>query len=376
MNAKTTMVLIALIGVGLFALPQTTALFAGQHSFVNIDATGNQIECVKCHGDVQAELGSSASLKTGTAGPHATFKCEYCHRIEAGAASGDNAYAIVTYTNGSTPTASGVSNMRTIAISMEDFEEENFPTTITNDVTTIAQVEAAWGKTFARAYGGGAQAAISPQAVGSETDPTVLTIYNEYERPLYNASAVGGAAPFDTSVRKTEGMILNKNGATNWTKSSRYWIPTLYGVGSKAINPGSEYHAASLVSCLECHGGAEPLGHYSRVLDGEATASCEQCHYGSVNRWVELGAGGFGLLGGSDTGATEAHNEFAKTDDNLTRQKTVNGTSMSNGACVACHTHVAVDITYTKPDTYQFNANLIDGTVGGFTATGTNTSHS
>jgi len=55
-------------------------------------------------------------------------------------------YAIVTYTNGSTPTASGVSNMRTIAISMADFEEENFPTTITNDVTTIAQVEAAWGK--------------------------------------------------------------------------------------------------------------------------------------------------------------------------------------------------------------------------------------
>jgi len=39
MNAKTTLVLIALIGVGLFALPQTTALFAGQHSFTNIDAT-------------------------------------------------------------------------------------------------------------------------------------------------------------------------------------------------------------------------------------------------------------------------------------------------------------------------------------------------
>jgi len=103
-------------------------------------------------------------------------------------------------------------------------------------------------------------------------------------------------------------MILNKNGVSNWTKSSRYWTPTLYGVGSKAVNPGSEYHAASLVSCLECHGGAEPLGHYSRVLDGEATASCEQCHYGSTNRWTELGAGGFGLLGGKDTGATEAHN--------------------------------------------------------------------
>jgi len=60
---------------------------------------------------------------------------------------------------------------------------------------------------------------------------------------------------------------------------------------------------------------------------------------------TELGAGGFGLLGGKDTGATEAHNEFAATNDTLTRQKD----GMSNGACVACHTHVAVDITYTKP---------------------------
>ncbi len=382
MNIKTTMVLIALIGVGLFALPQTTALFAGQHSFTNIDATGNQIECIKCHGDVQSELGASASLKTGTAGPHATFKCEYCHRIEAGAASGDNAYAIVTYTNGTTPTTSGVKNMRTIAISMEDFEEENFPTTIVNNVATIADVETAWGKKFTLAYGGGPQAQISPLVAGSETDTTVLTIYNEYEKPLYNATAVGGAAPFDTSARKMEGMILNKMGSdtANWSAyktTQRYWLPSLIGVGSKAVNPGSAYHAASLVSCLECHGGAEPLGHYSRVLDGEATASCEQCHYGSINRWTELGAGGFGLLGGKDTGASEAHNEFAKTsDNNLTRQKD----GMSNGACVACHTHVAVDITYTKPDTYTFAATFVSTngteTVSGFSATGTTTTNS
>jgi len=58
-TARKTMVMIALIGVGLFALPQTTALLTGQHSFINIDATGNQIDCVKCHGDVQVELGTT-----------------------------------------------------------------------------------------------------------------------------------------------------------------------------------------------------------------------------------------------------------------------------------------------------------------------------
>jgi len=385
------LIVIALVGIGLWALPQTMSLFAGQHSFVNIDATGNQINCVKCHGDVQSELsGTAVNAKTGTVTPHATFKCEYCHRIEAGAASGDNAYAIVTYTNVS-PTVSGIKNMRTIAISMADFEEENFPTTITNDVTTIAQVEAAWGKKFALAYGGKAQAALSPKSgtyvssgvtytIGSETDTGVLSIANEYEKSLYNTSTNPGT-PYDTSARKTEGMILNKQPGDigNWAASSRYFTPNLYDVGSKAVNPGSEYHAASLVSCLECHGGAEPLGHYSRILDGEKTQSCEQCHYGSTNRWVELGAGGFGLLGGSDTGATEAHKEFQLTDDGMTRQVAVTGGNASNGACVACHTHVAVDIKYQKPSEYQFDVNFFDDGsegIGGYTIGGTTYTYS
>jgi hypothetical protein len=379
MNKKLILV-IALIGIGLWALPQTMSLFAGQHTFVNIDATGNQISCIKCHGDVQAELvGQGVNTITGTVAPHAGFECAYCHRIEAGAASGDNAYAIVTYTNGTTLTASGNKNMRTIAISMADFEEENFPTTIVNNVASIVAVETAWGGKFALAYGGGAQAQISPMVAGSETDTTVLTIYNEYEKPLYNTSTNPGT-PYDTSARKLEGMILNKMGSdiANWSAYSvkqRYWTPLLIGVGSRVINPGSEYHAASLVSCLECHGGSEPLGHYSRVLDGQATASCEQCHYGSTNRWTELGAGGFGLLGGSDTGEKEAHKEFQMTNDGITRQKS----GVSNGACVSCHTHVAVDITYIKPTTYGLTVGFgADGSeaVGGFVVGGSTYTYS
>jgi len=103
MNAKFTLAIIALFGIGVFALPSTMSLFAGQHSFYNIDATGNQVPCVKCHGDVKAELGSNANTNplAGplTAGPHANFKCEYCHRIEQGSSSGDNAVAVIPYEN-------------------------------------------------------------------------------------------------------------------------------------------------------------------------------------------------------------------------------------------------------------------------------------
>jgi len=101
MNTKFTLSIIALVGIGVFALPSTMSLFAGQHSFYNIDETGNQIPCQKCHGDIQAELSANPNAKTGTPGPHAAMSCEYCHRIEAGASSGDDAIWLINYVNGS-----------------------------------------------------------------------------------------------------------------------------------------------------------------------------------------------------------------------------------------------------------------------------------
>src|SRR3990172_4631292 len=120
MNTKFTLAIIALIGIGVFALPSTMSLFAGQHSFYNIDATGNQVPCVKCHGDVKAELASNAisgvADMPNTPGPHANFKCEYCHRAEPGYASGDNAYGVIIYTNGTA--------YRYMAVTVYDFESE------------------------------------------------------------------------------------------------------------------------------------------------------------------------------------------------------------------------------------------------------------
>ncbi|MDL5501876.1 MAG: hypothetical protein QSU88_01535, partial [Candidatus Methanoperedens sp.] len=123
----------------MFALPSTMSLFAGQHSFYNIDATGNQIPCQKCHGDVKAELGSNANTNPAagplTPGPHAAFKCEYCHRIEQGSASGDNAYARVPY--GWNATARNAA--RYIIIPVADMEAGNFPVAINgSDVYTNA----------------------------------------------------------------------------------------------------------------------------------------------------------------------------------------------------------------------------------------------
>src|SRR3972149_3815590 len=139
MNKKLAIVLIALVGIGLYALPSTMALFSGQHSFVNIDSTGNQIDCVKCHGDVKAELGTgkvavgTSGPAAETEGPHAAFKCEYCHRIEAGSSSGDNAYGIITYTSAKYLNTTGVEVSQSVKliVSVFDMEAGNIPESLT-----------------------------------------------------------------------------------------------------------------------------------------------------------------------------------------------------------------------------------------------------
>ena len=345
MNAKFTLAIIALVGIGVFALPSTMSLFAGQHSFYNIDATGNQIPCQKCHGDVKAELSSNGNTDPSkgpiTPGPHAAFKCEYCHRIEQGSASGDNAYGLIRYND-----ANGTKK-RYYAIPVADFEAGNYPSNISGADLLINNISLAG---INLSYGKGAVSPTTPDAtlfVAKRGDNKLMKTYGTDGNPLdqNSATAQGGLDLSKASVSGTGTVNLNNS-------------------GSKSVNPGSKYHAASLVSCMECHGGEEPLGHNSRVYDGsvDSSAPCNNCHYGgsgalsTAGKMTTIMAGGFGLTGmANDTGSSEAHMEFVKTNDGVNRFGGPNGPA-NNGACIGCHTHVAVDISFNKGYKLSFNA--------------------
>ena len=67
---------IAVVAVGLVALPQTLALFAGQHNFYTLSKSPKEnygIPCQKCHADVYYELAQS--------GPHESKPCTSCHIV-------------------------------------------------------------------------------------------------------------------------------------------------------------------------------------------------------------------------------------------------------------------------------------------------------
>ncbi|AKG92145.1 hypothetical protein GAH_00508 [Geoglobus ahangari] len=123
--------------------------------------------------------------------------------------------------------------------------------------------------------------------------------------------------------------------------------------GGGTIISGKEAHAASIVSCLICHSGNEPapwseqVNHSHAEYNTSDSTLCSKCHSPSLYPPI---AGGFGLTGETgDTGALAAHREFvleAKGGDLLLS---------ANEACIACHTHVAVKITWNHSRALEFN---------------------
>lgn len=66
------LVIIAIVAVGIIALPYTASLFAGEHTWYNLSGKGSNVPCKKCHADIAEELEAG--------GHHKNFACEKCHR--------------------------------------------------------------------------------------------------------------------------------------------------------------------------------------------------------------------------------------------------------------------------------------------------------
>lgn len=85
MNSKIILLSMAVIATGLFAMPTTLSLFAGQHSFVAPD----NVTCQKCHqdiydsiqsGNMHKNLGDGSAWNSGT-NNNALGICVGCHRV-------------------------------------------------------------------------------------------------------------------------------------------------------------------------------------------------------------------------------------------------------------------------------------------------------
>ena len=71
---RTALLTMAIVVIGIFALPSTMSLFAGQHVWYDLSAGINDVPCEKCHADVVEEMQSDAN------GAHRNLTCAMCHR--------------------------------------------------------------------------------------------------------------------------------------------------------------------------------------------------------------------------------------------------------------------------------------------------------
>lgn len=79
MNSKVVLLGIVAIVVGLFAMPETMALFTGQHDWYDTTQPGVQVPCEKCHTDIFSELNQPGSVNSLHKAVDSTGPCIGCH---------------------------------------------------------------------------------------------------------------------------------------------------------------------------------------------------------------------------------------------------------------------------------------------------------
>ncbi len=86
---KIALLAIAIVAIGIFALPSTVSLLSGQHTWYDLSGEGNDLPCEKCHADINDEMIS------GDNGVHTTLGgpgCD-CHRVNETASRFGGNYA-------------------------------------------------------------------------------------------------------------------------------------------------------------------------------------------------------------------------------------------------------------------------------------------
>ncbi len=79
-NNKVLLIALGIMAIGLVALPQTLALFVGQHNWYDTTTSANGVPCAKCHYDVVQEISTSTSqVNVLHKGLSTDGGCQACH---------------------------------------------------------------------------------------------------------------------------------------------------------------------------------------------------------------------------------------------------------------------------------------------------------
>mgnify|MGYP000200478961 FL=1 len=132
------------------------------------------------------------------------------------------------------------------------------------------------------------------------------------------------------------------------------------GTSAAAVTPGKQAHAASTVACMLCHqyNASQAVSDDTSAGTGSNASALSGFFAGGFSD-PYTGTGPYNYTGGGSTGEHAAHQRFIETAINWTKMED------ANEACIACHTHVPVNITWKHAHDLNFTATWKDsGWVG------------
>ncbi|VVB96261.1 Cytochrome c7 c [uncultured archaeon] len=255
MNNMIMLLSVAVVAIGLFAMPNTVSIFTGQHTWKNITEIASDNGCRKCHEDVYEETHGAFNQVhwrlPGTKGSQDVFSCQECHNV----------------TNVSAYFQSGIVN-----------------TSEAHAATTIACLSCHSGLKGLKAGGN-----------------VCFSCHNGAFRPT-----VSGSQQFPMHA-----------------------LAYKYGMGHPEDDP--------VRSCAQCH---RVTSTYTDTGDIEAKKD---------NVFIKL-------VNATITGADEAHTTYyyqSKYPDNQTTIKLKD----ANSACLGCHSHAGVNVTWRRSIGYEMTVN-------------------
>lgn len=82
---RIMIMIIGTFAAGVYLLPSTLSLFAGQHLWYDVNPGGNDIPCTKCHADILDELSLGKYHIKQKGDPNAAdwHDCSFCHRVNS-----------------------------------------------------------------------------------------------------------------------------------------------------------------------------------------------------------------------------------------------------------------------------------------------------
>ena len=123
---------------------------------------------------------------------------------------------------------------------------------------------------------------------------------------------------------------------------------------SEGLVQGVQFHAATTASCIDCHNTTLLYGTFdhSTIINElrSGQLGCLTCH-----RNPRTVPGSFSAVS-IFTGPAEVHKAFVNGAKNSSLLKD------GNEACISCHTHIRVNISWSRPSTMILNASITNGT--------------